>query len=71
MSIVYMTLVDSPPYSFYILILAAKKQPAVALAVLLGLRKREEEEKELQEKNVHRNVKEATHLGWESPSGFR
>ena len=53
-----MTLGESPPF-FRILLLGGVLQPPSDVAVL---RKREEEEKEIQENNVHRNVKEATHL---------
>ena len=52
-----MTLGESPPF-FRLLILGGVLQPPSDVAKLL--RKREEEEKEIQENNVHRNVKEAT-----------
>ena len=53
-----MTLGEFPPF-FRILSLGGVLQPPSDVAVL---RKREEEEKEIQENNVHRNVKEATRL---------
>ena len=62
-----MTVGEFPPHSWsshsWWRLSVALGFPSDEAVFLCLIRKREEEEKELQEKNVHRNVTEATHLG--------